>query len=231
MNLFAISDLHLSFSSEKPMDVFRGWDNYTERISANWKRLITDDDVVIIPGDISWATDLKEAKSDFEYINSLPGKKIILKGNHDFWWSTVKKINEFLSENKFNSISVVHNSFYPLGKYAVCGTRGWLYDNSSQSDKKIILRECGRLEKSILDAENSGLIPIVFLHYPPVYSEYVCEEIFAILKSHGIKHVYYGHIHGYGFTNCVSEYDGIKLHLVSCDCIDFTPYYILNIKK
>lgn len=226
MNLFALSDLHLSFGAEKPMDIFGGWANYTDRIKANWSRLVEEDDIVVIPGDISWAINFEEAKPDFQFINSLKGKKIILKGNHDYWWQTVKKINEFLNENKFDTISLVHNSCIPVGDFAVCGTRGWLYDGSGEKDSKVIARECGRLKKSIEEALSLSKKPIVFLHYPPVYNNIVCREIFAIIKQYGITDVYYGHIHGAGLNNSQNEYDGVNLHLVSCDCVDFTPVFI-----
>lgn len=226
MNLFAISDLHLSLKSEKPMDIFRGWENYTEKIISNWKKTVTDNDTVVIPGDISWGSTLEESKADFELLNSLPGKKIILKGNHDFWWTTIKKINEFFTENGFDTLSVLHNDYKKLGEYAVCGSRGWLYDGSGEQDKKVIARECGRLNKSISDALRDGFKPIVFMHYPPAYGEFVCEEIFSVLKGYGITDVYYGHIHGSGFNKSLKEYSGVALHLVSCDCVDFTPVFL-----
>ena len=140
MNLFTISDLHLPLGVNKPMDIFRGWDNYVDRISANWKRLVTEEDTVVIGGDISWAVSLEQAKADFEFINSLPGQKIILKGNHDFWWSTVTKINDFLNQNKFDTIKILHNNCYCDGHIGICGTRGWLYDGTGEKDKRVIAK-------------------------------------------------------------------------------------------
>ena len=226
MNLFTISDLHLPLGADKPMDIFGGWQNYVTRLESNWKRLVNDQDTVVIGGDISWAISLESAKPDFEFINRLPGQKIILKGNHDFWWSTVTKINEFLSLNKFNTISILHNNCYSDGNIAICGTRGWLYDGTGEKDKKVISRECGRLENSIKQAIDNGLVPIVFLHYPPAYGEFASEEIISILKKYEIKQVYYGHIHGYGVQNILNAYDDIKLKIVSSDQIDFTPFFI-----
>lgn len=226
MNLFTISDLHLPFGVNKPMNIFGGWDNYTERLEKNWKKLVNCDDTVVIGGDISWASSLDEARPDFEFIDALPGNKIILKGNHDFWWSTASKINEFLNQNKFNTIKILHNNFYCDGKIALCGTRGWLYDGTGDKDKKIILREARRLETSIKAACEYGALPIVFLHYPPAYAEFVCEEIVAVLKKYKINTVYYGHIHGKGAVNIVADCEGIKLKLTSCDGINFTPLYI-----
>lgn len=226
MNLFTISDLHLSFGADKPMDIFRGWDNYVERLEANWRRLVSTDDTVVIGGDVSWAISLEEALPDFQFINALPGKKIILKGNHDYWWSTASKINKFFEENNLDTIKILHNNAFTDGKIGICGTRGWLYDGTGEKDMKVINRECGRLKKSIECALEKGAKPIVFLHYPPAYSEFVCEEIVSVLKSFDIKKLYYGHIHGQGFNKSLKECDGIKTTLVSCDCIDFTPLFV-----
>ncbi|MBR3591980.1 MAG: metallophosphoesterase [Clostridia bacterium] len=230
MNLFTIADLHLPLGADKPMDIFGGWDNYVERIENNWKKLVNKDDTVVIGGDISWAISLAEAKPDFEFINSLPGKKIILKGNHDYWWGTANKINEFLSENSFDTIEILHNNCYSDGNFAICGTRGWIYDGTGEKDQKVILREASRLETSIKFAVENNVKPLVFLHYPPVYAEYVCDEILNALKKYNIDTVYYGHIHGKGIYNAVSEYDGIKLKIVSADAVDFTPQFVTKCK-
>ena len=226
MNLFAISDLHLPLGVNKPMDIFGGWDNYVDRLEKNWKKLVSDNDTVVIGGDISWASSLGEAKPDFQFINNLPGQKIILKGNHDYWWGTANKINEFLSENHFNTIKILHNNCYTDGKIAICGTRGWIYDGTGEHNQKVVLREASRLETSIKQAIESGVTPIVFLHYPPIYAEYTCEEILDILRKYDIKQVFYGHIHGKGVFSTVSEYSDIKLRLIACDGVDFTPVYI-----
>ncbi len=228
MNLFTISDLHLPLGADKPMDIFGGWDNYVERLEKNWKKLVNDDDTVVIGGDISWGISLEQSKPDFEFINNLPGIKIILKGNHDFWWGTANKINEFLRDNNFDTIKILHNNCYTDGNIAICGTRGWIYDGTGERDQKVIAREAGRLEASIKLATESGVTPIVFLHYPPVYAEFVCEEIIDVLQKYDIKQVFYGHIHGKGIYNTVSKYKGIKLKLVACDGVDFTPVYICD---
>ena len=226
MNLFTISDLHLPLGADKPMDIFGGWDNYVERIATNWKKLVNKDDTVVIGGDISWAISLRQAKPDFEFINSLPGQKIILKGNHDYWWGTANKINGFLAENKFETIKILHNNCYSDGNIAICGTRGWIYDGTGERDQKVILREASRLETSIKFAVEAGVTPIVFLHYPPAFADYVCDEIIDVLQKYEIKQVYYGHIHGKGIYNIVNEYESIKLKLTSCDGVDFTPVYV-----
>ena len=225
MSIFAISDLHLSFGTDKPMNIFRGWDNHTERLSANWKRLIKPEDTVVLPGDFSWALKLEESAEDFRFLENLPGKKILLKGNHDLWWSTAKKLREFWQENGFSSVDIVYNNCLVAEGYAIAGTRGWFYDNTGS--KKVLLREAGRLDLSLKEAEKTGLPILTFLHYPPVYGEFVCDEILDVLKSHSIKKVYYGHIHGAGFNNAVKSFDGIEFRLISCDCIDFTPYFIV----
>ena len=225
MSLYAISDLHLSLAADKPMDVFRGWEDYQNRIEKNWRRIVKAEDTVVIPGDISWAMTLPEAVADFSFLNSLPGKKIILKGNHDLWWSTAKKLNTFLEENKFDTISFVFNSAAVVEDFAVCGTRGWFYDLGAED--KVVLREAGRLETSIKAAIETGKRPVVFTHYPPVYGEWVCKEIFDVIKKYEITRVYHGHIHGSGFNNAKSSYDGVEFKLLSADCIDFCPMLIV----
>ena len=228
MNLFAISDLHLSFGSDKPMDVFHGWENYTERLKANWNRLVKNEDTVVVAGDISWSISLQDAVKDFEFLNGLNGNKILLKGNHDYWWGTANKINEFLKELGFNSIKILHNNCYTDGKYAICGSRGWLYDGTGHQDKKVINRECGRLKASLEPAVKNGAEPILFLHYPPAYGEFVCEEIINVIKQYNIHNLYFGHIHGSGFNKALSRYEDIKMKLISCDCVDFTPVFITS---
>ena len=224
MSIFAISDLHLSLGVDKPMDIFKGWDNYTKRLQANWQRLVKPEDTVILPGDFSWGLKIEETKKDFEFLESLPGKKLLLKGNHDLWWSTAKKIHEFFESNNFLSVDIIYNNCAVVENYAVAGTRGWFYDDTGS--KKVLMREAGRLDASLNAAEKTGLPILCFLHYPPVYGDSVCNEIFDIIKKHNIKKVYYGHIHGLGYINAVKEYDGVEFKLISCDCIDFTPYYI-----
>lgn len=225
MNLFTISDLHLSFGADKPMDVFKGWDNYVERIEANWRRMITEEDTVILPGDFSWGLKIEETAKDFKFLDSLPGKKIILKGNHDLWWGTVKKIKEFFEKEKIETVDVLFNNAFVCGRYAIAGTRGWCMEDGN--DKKIIKREAGRLEASLIEAQKTGLEILAFFHYPPVYADSEVTEITDVLKKYNIKRVFHGHIHGNGFHNAVSEFDGINYKLVSCDCLDFTPFHII----
>lgn len=228
MSLFAIADLHLSLGTDKPMDVFEGWRDYVPRIEENWRSCVAPDDTVVIAGDISWAMKLEEAVADFRFINSLPGRKLILKGNHDYWWSTRRKIEVFLEENRFSSIGIVHNSAVEAGNFAVCGTRGWLYDAESAEDKKIVSREVGRLNASLDAAEKGEKKPIVFLHYPPVYGGMECREIMDVLVNRKVADCYYGHIHGSAAAkrSPTGEYRGVQMHLISCDYLGFRPLLV-----
>lgn len=225
MSLFAIADLHLSLGTDKPMDIFRGWDGYEKRLEENWRKLITHNDTVVIPGDISWAMKLSDTFEDFRFINGLPGRKLFLKGNHDYWWDTRRKMEMYLKENGFDTIEIVFNSAYAADGYAVCGTRGWFYDAETDSDKKVLNREVGRLRTSLDEALKTGLEPVVFLHYPPVFGNQRCDDILSVLKEYGIKKCYYGHLHG---TNAArkavtGDFEGIKFRLISSDYLKFMP--------
>ncbi len=225
MALFAIADLHLSLGEDKPMDVFEGWKGYVPRLEKNWRALVRDEDTVVVAGDISWAMKLDEAEADFRFLDSLPGRKLILKGNHDYWWSTRKKIEGFLASHGFRSIGIIHNSAERVGEIAVCGTRGWLCAAESAEDRKLVAREVGRLNASLDAAEKTGGRPVVFLHYPPVYDGMECREILGVLLERGIGDCYYGHIHGRlaAARAPEGEYRGIRLHLISCDYLGFRP--------
>ena len=228
MSLFAIADLHLSLGTDKPMDVFSGWSDYVGRLKENWERLVTPEDTVVIGGDISWAMRLEECFADFSFIHSLPGQKIFLKGNHDYWWQTKKKIEDYLALNGFDSIRILFNNAFEVGDYAVCGTRGWYYDKEGEHDIKVINREIGRLKTSYSAALATGKRPIVFLHYPPVYGDVECEEIMSALLKLGVKECYYGHLHGERtHQNAVTgEYKGIDFHLIACDYTRFIPILV-----
>ena len=225
MSVYAIADLHLSFGTDKPMDIFKGWTNYTERIEKNWQKLITENDTVVIAGDISWAMDIKEINADFDFINRLNGKKIILKGNHDYWWTTKAKMDRYISDNGFNTISIMHNNYFVADGIALCGSRGWFYDAESDADKKILNREVGRLKMSIEPAIKDGYDPIVFLHYPPIYNNMECEEIIQVLREYNIKKCFYGHIHGGNAAKKAfnGEKYGISFKLIACDSLGFMP--------
>lgn len=227
MSLFAIADLHLSLSTNKSMEIFKGWENYTEKIEKNWNDIVSDSDTVVIPGDISWAMKLDEAEADLKFINNLPGKKLILKGNHDLWWSTISKLNTFLRDKDFDSIEFVHNSAKRVGDIAVCGTRGWFYDG--EASKKVIMREAGRLETSIKAAKALGGELVVFLHYPPIAGDLVVDEIMQVMINNEIDRCYYGHIHGVSFKSrraFEGDYKGIEFKLISADYLKFMPLKI-----
>ncbi|MDD3693136.1 MAG: metallophosphoesterase [Oscillospiraceae bacterium] len=227
MSLFAIADLHLPLGVDKPMDIFKGWDNYVERLEQNWRRIVTEKDSVVIAGDISWAMNLKQANADFSFLHTLPGKKILIKGNHDYWWTTRRKMEEYFSLNGFDTLRILHNSAEVVDDYAVCGTRGWFFDAEQQDDHKVLLREVGRLKRSIDAAEKTGKQPVVFLHYPPVFDNSQCDEIMSVLRKHCIKQCYYGHIHGKTARRIVERtVDGIKMKLISCDAVDFMPILV-----
>ena len=228
MSLFAIADPHLSLGTDKPMDVFHGWSDYVPRLKENWERLITPDDTVVVGGDISWAMKLEECYEDFSFLHSLPGQKIFLKGNHDYWWQTKKKIEDYLVAHGFDTIKILFNNAYEVGDFAVCGTRGWYYDKEGEHDIKVINREIGRLKTSYTAALATGKRPIVFLHYPPVYGDVECEEIMNALLELDVKTCYYGHLHGERtHKNAVQgNYKGIDFHLISCDYTRFVPVLV-----
>ena len=224
MSVFAIGDTHLSFGSDKPMNVFRGWDNYVERLKTNWEKLINENDTAVIMGDISWAMNLENAVEDFRFIDSLPGKKIIMKGNHDYWWNTLTKMNAFLSDNGFESISFLFNNAYLVDGIAVCGSRGWFFDSEEEEAEKIVLREAGRLRTSIECAKKLGGEPIAFLHYPPLNKQQECEPIMQVLIDEGIKRCYYAHLHSASAYNSFNgEAHGIRFELLSADYLKFCP--------
>ena len=229
MSLYAISDLHLSFNSQKSMEIFPGWENYTERLKQNWTKTVSNGDTVVIAGDISWAMKLEEATEDFDFINKLPGKKIFIKGNHDYWWSTKAKIDKFFKENKFDSLSLLYNSSVQIEGKLICGTRGWFYDSKDEEDEKIFKREIMRLETSLNFNKAQNLEPIVFLHYPPVYGLEESTKIIDILIERNVKKCYYGHIHGSEATKNIVEgnYKGINFKLISCDYLNFCPIKVV----
>ncbi len=228
MSLYAIADLHLSLSSGKPMNIFPGWDNHVERLEKNWQATVSPDDTVVVPGDISWAINFEEAKADFDFINRLNGHKVIMKGNHDYWWNSMAKMNRFLEENGFDTITIVHNNYYPYGDYGICGTRGWIKDTEEPADAKVLAREAGRLETSIKAALADGKKPIVFLHYPPIFANDYNREILDVLFRYDIKTCYYGHLHGNAHRYAVcGEVDGINYQLIAGDFVQFCPKFIM----
>lgn len=231
MSLFAIGDLHLSFGvPDKTMNIFHGWDNYQELIEQNWLKKIKTDDTVVLVGDISWGMSLQQAYSDFDFINKLPGKKIIIKGNHDYWWTTKKKMDNFLEGEGFTTLNILHNNHFRYDeKYAICGTRGWVNMPGEKQDEKVLSREVQRLETSIKSAFEESLEPIVFMHYPPIFATNFNYDILEVLYRYKVKTCCYGHIHGRSSHKlCVQGiYDDIDFHLISGDYIQFSPKMIL----
>ncbi len=225
MSLYVIGDPHLSFGVDKPMDIFQGWGNYVERLEQNWRETVTEEDTVVLAGDISWGMNLNETLLDFRFIDGLPGKKIILKGNHDYWWDTKTKIEKFFAANGISTISVLFNNAYRVDDTAICGTRGWFYDAHEAQDVKVLNREVGRLKMSIEAAKKLGGEPIAFLHYPPVFAGKECSEILNVLLEYDIKKCYYGHLHGRRISSLavVGNYKGIEFKLISCDNTQFKP--------
>ena len=225
MAVFVIGDLHLSLGTNKPMDVFPGWEGYLPKLEKNWRTLVSPEDTVVLAGDTSWAMNLQDTQADFSFLQGLPGQKWLLKGNHDYWWSTLSKINKYLEDNKFDTIKVLFNNSFNAGNYSICGTRGWFYD-SPESDKKVILRERQRLIRSV-ESAGGEREKIVFLHYPPVYDDQVCEEIYSVLVDYKIKRCYFGHIHGEKTGRYEHfERDGIRFSLISSDYLRFCPKLI-----
>lgn len=229
MSLYAIGDLHLSLESGKPMDVFGGnWGNYTEKLKMGFSNLKPWDTCVIC-GDLSWAMNITEAYSDFKFIHEFPGRKIILKGNHDYWWTTATKAYAFFMKHGFDTIDILHNNCYFFGSIAVCGTRGWFYEEETdgEHDKKIMHRELIRFETSLKSAVGAEII--CFFHYPPVYKDYICREFVALMHKYNVKKCCYGHIHGAGHRFAVEGiYDGIEYQMVSADWLNFIPKKIAN---
>lgn len=229
MALFAIADLHLSLGVDKPMDIFHGWSDYQTRLEQNWRATVAEGDTVVIPGDVSWAMSLSQATADFAFLQSLPGQKLILKGNHDYWWCTRRKMDAYLAENGFDTLRIVHNDAVEVeDTVAVCGTRGWFFDAEADADRKVLLREVGRLNASIDAAEATGCEPVVFLHYPPLSREAVCGELYETLRERGVKRCFYGHLHGPSIRHAFCGVrDGISFQLISADALAFQPLKIL----
>ena len=229
MSIYLIADLHLSFNNNKPMNIFgENWNNHEEKIKKNWLEKVKSEDTVILPGDFSWATYLEDTKLDFKYLNELPGKKILLKGNHDYWWTTLKSMRNFLKENEFENIDFLYNNSYLVEDKILVGTRGWSLQETEEC-KKMINRENERLKLSLEDAiKNYGIEKeiIVFMHYPPINSKNILDntylEFFKTLKKYNVKTCYYGHLHSNSHKDAIEgNVEGIEFHLISADYLDF----------
>lgn len=225
MAIYAIADLHLSFSQDKPMSIFgENWEEHSEKIKNNWISKVKPEDTVVLPGDFSWAMYLQDTYKDFEYLNSLPGEKLLLKGNHDYWWTTVTNMRNFLEENKFENIDFIYNNSYLVENKILTGTRGWnLLDTENSS--KMIKRESIRLQLAIeygIKRYGDDKEIIVFMHYPPISHVNKNTEFVRMLKQYNVKKCYYGHLHGKSYQDTVEGIiDGIEFKLISADYLNF----------
>lgn len=231
--IYTISDLHLPLGIDKPMDIFgKAWTNYVERIRENWLNTVKDNDIVILPGDFSWATYLDQATADFSFIHNLPGKKILLKGNHDYWWETLTKLNKYIASKEFSSISFLHNNSYVFGNIGICGTRGWSIDAvNSEEDKKMHARETMRLRASLDSAFKNGAERLfVFTHYPPVSPLIKNTEFSKVLTEYGVEKCVYGHLHGIAHRNAFTgDLNGTEYILAAGDYTGFMPIKLAEI--
>lgn len=229
MSIYVIADLHLSFKNPKPMNIFGdNWENHEQKIKEDWQKKVTDEDLVILPGDFSWAMNLEDTYLDFKYLNELPGKKILLKGNHDYWWTTMNKMREFLKENNFDTIDFLYNNSYLFEDVILTGTRGWTL-NDLEGEAKILNRELGRLELSI----NEGISnfgedkPIyVFMHYPPITNSAILNKselkFVQVMKKYKVQKCMYGHLHSHSHKDAIEgNIEGIEFSLISADYLDF----------
>ena len=239
MSVFAIADLHLdTVTNEKSMEVFGNrWQGYITKIKNNWSRLVNPEDTVIIAGDISWALTLEQSLNDLKWIDSLPGKKLIMKGNHDFWWSTASKMDKFFLQNEISTIELLYNNAKEIENYIIAGSRGWFVDKSIQPTKsvnadheKIINREVIRLRLSLEEAKklqkDSGKEIIAFFHFPPIWNEFECPEILNVLNEYNVKRCYFGHIHGCYTCESTLKWQDIEFRMISADFLDFIPQII-----
>ncbi len=228
MALYAIGDTHLSLASGKPMDVFGGgWEGYVEKLREGFAQ-VSDEDTVVLCGDLSWGMDLEEAAPDFAFLNALPGIKWIVKGNHDYWWTTASKMNAFFAAHGFTKLRILHNNCAFYGQTALCGTRGWFFEeNAGAQSQKVFARELIRLETSLKAAGEHE--KLCFLHYPPRYQGYVCREIVGLLERYGVRACYFGHLHGPSHRLAREGMFGpVEYRLVSADFIGFRPKKILD---
>ena len=235
MAVWTIADLHLAHAVNKPMNKFgRRWTGHTEKIETRWRALVENGDTVIVPGDISWGMTLDEARNDLAFIDRLPGKKLLSRGNHDYWWASLAKMHALCEAEGFTTLEFMQNSAHPVENLILAGSRGWYIEQRLQNTpmptdyEKIVARECLRLGMSLdeadnLKAANPDAETVVFLHFPPVFGDFICEPLVEVLKSRGIRDCYFGHIHGVYNVPGNFEYEGIRMHLISADFLDFYP--------
>ena len=229
MALYAIADLHLASSGDKPMDKFgEKWKDHHNQIKENWLEKISEEDTILVAGDISWSMNIEDGKKDLEFIHKLPGRKILVRGNHDYWWTSINKLNSM-----FNNIDFIQNNFFAYGNYAICGSRGWILKNNQKfdsHDKKIYDRELIRLRLSLDSAVNAGYTKlIVMIHYPPIVPNQLDNEFTQLFEEYGVEKVIYGHLHSWGLANVFEgNHNGVEYILTSCDYILFNPIKIMD---
>ncbi len=228
MALYAIGDTHLSLGADKPMDVFGGaWAGYQEKLTQGLS-VLRPEDTLVIAGDVSWGMSLEESEADFAFLDAFPGTKLLLKGNHDYWWNTAAKMERFFAEKGFSSLRILHNNCHYYGDVALCGTRGWFYEEEKAGqNQKVLNRELIRLEASLKAAGEAE--KLCFLHYPPFYTGYRCEPILALLERYQVKACYYGHLHGASHRLALQGKQGsVEYHMISADYLKFTPEKVLE---
>lgn len=241
MALYVIGDSHLSLSTQKPMDIFGSrWNGYVEKLKKGWESRVKEEDTVVLAGDISWAMTPEEAKADFDFIEALPGQKIILKGNHDYWWQTMAKLDAFVAKNEYRTIRFLHNNAYETENFIICGSRGWYTDDRTAPIRgadaaKIVAREVQRISVSLsagkklqeaAEARGEKKELLAFLHFPPIFKGYICDEIILELYRKGVERCYFGHIHGNYDCAKVISYSDITFYLISADYLLFEPLKI-----
>ena len=242
MSLFVIADTHLSLSCEKPMDVFGArWRDYTQRLETEWRAVVKEEDTVVIAGDISWGMTVEEAKADFDFLEALPGQKIIMKGNHDYWWQTMAKLDTFVESNQYKTIRFLHNNAYACDDFIICGSRGWYNDDKNKpmrgaDSEKIVAREVVRiglsldaghkLRKELMEQDGKDREVLAFLHFPPIFKGYMCDEIIMELYKKQVERCFFGHIHGSYDAPLKREYADIEFYFIAADYLAFRPFKI-----
>ena len=231
MAVFIIGDLHLSLGCKKPMDVFQGWQDYVPRLEKSWRALVAPQDTVLLAGDTSWGMKLEETLADFRFLEALPGRKVLLKGNHDYWWTTVSKMAEFFETNGLHTLSVLHNQSIQCEKenIALCGTRGWLAGQPDAHSGQVYAREVGRLRASLAHAQEHYPLAerVAVLHYPPIYAGGAAREMLDAMAQYGVKRCFYGHLHAAAIRRAVQgNVEGVEYRLISADAMKFCPYKI-----
>lgn len=212
----------------KPMDIFGGWKDYQKLLEEKWLAHVRREDTVVLAGDLSWGMTLEQSDADFAFVHRLPGQKILLKGNHDYWWNSLRKMEGFFQEKGYDTLHILHNNHYAYGAYGICGTRGWVNMPGEAADAKVLAREVQRLEVSIQSAVKVGLVPVVFLHYPPIYGNSYNYDLLEVLHRYEVKSCYYGHVHGKGHVHAFQGiYEETRMEMISSDYLQFLPKKIM----